>query len=152
MKTRIHISLEVSDLKKSIHFYENLFSHKVSKVKSDYANFRMDEPGLHLALVERAREKEIGFGHLNSRHYGVELFSNDVLDQWKQRVNEAGVETRTQTNVTCCYAKANKFWARDPDGHEWEFWVKLDEASQLNENALDDNQKEQCCVAQDACC
>ena len=57
MKMRIHISLEVSDLKKSISFYEKLFSQKVSKVKSDYANFRLDEPGLHLALVERPHKE-----------------------------------------------------------------------------------------------
>ena len=39
---------------------------------------------------------------------------------------------RVEEQVTCCYAVANKFWLTDPDGHEWEFWVRTDEADSMH--------------------
>ena len=41
---RIHVSINVSSIEQSIKFYSALFGQKVSKVKSGYANFRLDEP------------------------------------------------------------------------------------------------------------
>jgi len=30
-------------------------------------------------------------------------------------------------NNTCCYAKQNKFWVRDPDDVEWEVYAITDD-------------------------
>ena len=52
MKTRVHISLPVSDVEASARFYEKLFGQAPTKRKPDYANFRLDQPALHLSLVQ----------------------------------------------------------------------------------------------------
>jgi predicted enzyme related to lactoylglutathione lyase len=122
--------LEVSDLERSVDFYSKLFQREPTKVRSDYANFRMESPQLHLALVSmpgRPPEKSV------SRHYGIELFTNDKLSQWLDSVQKSGLGTRVEEATTCCYAVADKFWAQDPDGHEWEFWVRHAEAGSMHE-------------------
>ena len=141
MQSRIHINLSVSDLKSSIEFYQKLFRQPASKIKSDYANFRLDEPALHLALIHQLEQKlDTDKKQQNRIHYGVELFSNEKLQQWQQQVEQQGLVTKIQKAVACCYATGNKFWVQDPDGHDWEFWVKLDEAQQLHESDAEKNQ------------
>ena len=49
---RVHISLNVQSLSKSQAFYVALFGQEASKQKPGYANFRLNEPPIHLALVE----------------------------------------------------------------------------------------------------
>jgi hypothetical protein len=34
---------------------------------------------------------------------------------------------------TRVHATANKFWTKDPDGHEWEFWVRHGDADVMHE-------------------
>lgn len=144
MDTRVHISLEVSNLEHAVAFYSRLFQHEPTKLKADYANFRLETPQLHLALVENPQRKPEGKG---SRHYGIEVFSDSRLNEWLRKVKASGVETRVEDQTTCCYAVANKFWARDPDGHEWEFWVRHGEAETLHSPA-----KESCGTKESNCC
>lgn len=132
MKTRIHISLGVRDLDASIAFYTRLFGTGPSKIRADYANWRLDAPGLHLALVSAPEFEKPASGE----HFGVELFEQDELTAWQARATEAGVAVRTEEQVTCCYAVANKFWAADPDGNEWEFWVRSAEAESMHETSM----------------
>jgi len=129
MQTRVHVNIHVRDLDKSVAFYETLFGTEASKTREDYANFRLDTPALHLALVHDPE-------HTPSRtdqHFGVELFEDAELDGWRERVEAAGLAARIEQEVTCCYAVANKFWAQDPDGNEWEFWVRHAEAEAMSD-------------------
>ncbi len=118
MKTRIHISLEVKDLKKSVEFYSRVFQTEPTRLKDDYANFRLEEPQLHLALNVNKNTKTA----VTNQHFGVELFSDQELNAWFKRVQAAGVSAETEEGTTCCYAVADKFWLTDPDHHKWEFW------------------------------
>ena len=153
MNTRVHISIEVSDLQKSVEFYSRLFQHEPTKLRDDYANFRLETPQLHLALVHQpSRGKEPGPPEGNNRHYGIELFSKDRLDAWLEKAEAFGLTPRTEENVTCCYATANKFWTQDPDGHQWEFWVKSGEADSMHGMSHPEpKQKVQCCVPGTSC-
>lgn len=147
MDTRVHISLEVSNLLKSVDFYSKLFQHEPTKLREDYANFRLEAPQLHLALVHKpGRERESGSAEGSNRHYGIELFSDDSLGSWLEKAQASGLSPRIEENVTCCYATANKFWARDPDGHEWEFWVRSGEAESMHAAEPEPKQKVQCCA------
>lgn len=129
METRVHVSLEVRDLAKAVEFYSRLFQSEPTKLKDDYANFRMETPQLHLALVQNSHRRAEG---PSNRHYGIELFASEKLKSWLDRVQASGIETRVEKQTTCCYAVADKFWARDPDGHEWEFWVRHSEADAMH--------------------
>lgn len=145
METRVHVSLEVSNLEKSIAFYSKLFQQPPTKTQADYANFRMKEPQLHLALVHSPNR--LPESHSN-RHYGIELFDDARLASWLQSSKSAELPLRIEENVTCCYAVANKFWARDPDGHEWEFWVRSAEADSMHGEESKNLQADasQCCA------
>lgn len=126
--TRVHINIPVQDLERSITFYSKLFNTEPSKLKPDYANFRLEEPALHLALVKHpsytGKDPVFDYG----QHFGIELFDDKVLASWKERVKAAGIMPHLEEEqVTCCYAVADKFWMQDPDGNEWEFWVRTDD-------------------------
>jgi lactoylglutathione lyase len=146
MKTRIHISLPVRDLEASKAFYANLFGTDPTKVKPDYANWRLEQPALHLALVHAPQAVE---GANPVRHFGVELFDNADLHEWRVRVLQGGTSVRDEEQVVCCYARADKFWAQDPDGNEWEFWVRSAEADEMKgtERVA---QEGECCAPQAA--
>ena len=133
---RVHINLPATDLKASIDFYSGLFGARPSKTRDDYANWRLDEPGLHLALVHGPGRVEA-----TSRHFGVEVFDHGTLESMHERVKAAGIITRVEEGISCCYALGDKFWAMDPDGNSWEFWVKTGESEQLSPQ-----RDEECCV------
>lgn len=121
MLSRVHISVKVSDLDRSLAFYQGLFGVPASKVKPGYANFRLDTPAIHLALNQAAAPLE---GGRHGEHFGIELMSHDDLASWRTRLEEAGLPLRLEDDVTCCYARADKVWAQDPDGNAWELWVR----------------------------
>ncbi|NEP01718.1 MAG: glyoxalase/bleomycin resistance/dioxygenase family protein [Symploca sp. SIO2E9] len=129
MKFRTHISLDVANLDASVDFYTIVFGTEPSKQRSDYANFRLQEPALHLALVAQS-------GHTSqispNQHFGIELFEDGQLNNWRERVTAAGLVPRIEESVTCCYAVADKFWLQDPDGNDWEFWVYKSEAESMH--------------------
>jgi catechol 2,3-dioxygenase-like lactoylglutathione lyase family enzyme len=132
MRTRVHLNLEVADLDPSIAFYTRLFGAGPTKVRADYANWRLDEPALHLALVAHPGRGKPRSGE----HFGVELFEAEALKDWRARAEAAGLALRVEEQVTCCYAVADKWWAADPDGNEWEFWVRSAEAERLKDGAM----------------
>ncbi len=139
MNTRIHISLPVSDLGAAVDFYATLFGQAVSKRKPDYANFRLDSPPIHLAL---APSPGAGTGApRNHSHFGIELPDAATFTAWRERLREAGAAGRDQSDAVCCYAKADKLWLTDPDGNEWEIWVRKADAERMQDSHSG------CCVA-----
>jgi catechol 2,3-dioxygenase-like lactoylglutathione lyase family enzyme len=119
---RIHISLNVSSIDRSRAFYAALFGCPASKVESDYANFRLDEPPIHLALQGGRSVGSAGAGH-----FGIELPDRGTLAEWRRRLRQAGLPVTVEEDAACCYARGEKLWSRDPDGHCWEIWVRTGE-------------------------
>jgi catechol-2,3-dioxygenase len=138
MAHRIHISLDVSNIERATTFYSKLFGQKPAKLKKDYANFKLDTPPLHLALNKSCCEKN-AIGSLN--HLGIELPNLDALEKWKALIREKTLNSLEESNVTCCYAKADKIWTEDPDGHKWEFWVKQSDSHQKNSITIDKHER-----------
>lgn len=138
LSSRVHISIEVSDLAASIAFYEKLFQHPPTRVKPDYANFRLESPALHLALnlVPDRLPEPVSGGTV--RHFGIELFEDVRLSNWLKTVQTEALVPRIEEQITCCYAVADKFWVRDPDGHEWEFWVRKEDVDTARDEQLED--------------
>jgi len=113
----IHVGLNVTNLEESIAFYSKVFDAKPVKVMPDYAKFLLEDPGLNFTLrpVERVEGN-----HIN--HFGFQVSSQEELQKHKHRLEKQGFFTRDEMNTTCCYARQDKFWITDPDGHEWEFF------------------------------
>src|SRR3954471_23787943 len=116
---RFHLSLNVSDLPRSVAFFRTLLGVEPAKVRPDYAKFEPDSPPLVLSL-EPAAEVVKG-GALN--HVGFRLPDAAALVAMQERLERAGLRTRREDGVECCYARQTKFWTHDPDGNLWEVYT-----------------------------
>jgi len=120
---RLQLALNVKDLDAAVEFYSKMFGTPVNKRKPGYANFAIQEPPLKLVLFELPDAPE----RLN--HLGVEVFDDESVDSATERLKSEGMQHLVEDETTCCYAKANKVWAQEPDGLRWE-WYRVIEDSQ----------------------
>lgn len=121
--SRVQLALNVDDLEASVDFYRRLLGTEPAKRKPGYANFAVSEPPLKLVLIESPGSG----GTLN--HLGVEVADVDRVDAELTRLGAAGLASTEERDVTCCYAKQDKFWVEGaPDGERWEIYTKLADA------------------------
>lgn len=117
--SRVQIALNVSDIDAAVDFYSKLFGTEPAKRRPGYANFAIAQPPLKLVLIENAETA----GTLN--HLGVEVETTDEVVTASDRLQQLGLETRPEEQVTCCYALQDKVWVHDPDGAPWEIYKVL---------------------------
>ena len=122
-----HVSLNVSDLARSIGFYQKLFGVAPTKARPDYAKFESKNPPLTLSL-EPAGSVGSG-GSLN--HVGFRLANTEELVDLQRRLEMAGLASQREHGVECCYSRQTKFWLHDPDQTLWEFYVLEDDGERL---------------------
>ncbi|GIO10179.1 lactoylglutathione lyase [Brevibacillus reuszeri] len=142
-----HVGINVTNLEKSVEFYEKVFGARPVKVKPDYAKFLLENPGLNFTLNVR---DEVRGNQVN--HFGFQVESADEIISHKQRLENEGFFARDELDTTCCYAVQDKFWVTDPDGNEWEFfYTKADsdirkiESTSCSVEANTDTNKASCC-------
>ncbi|MEK6277021.1 MAG: ArsI/CadI family heavy metal resistance metalloenzyme [Actinomycetota bacterium] len=116
---RPHLALTVTDVERSLPFYRALFGVEPSKVRAGYAKFEVPDPALNFTLNQGDRRD--GLGAFN--HAGIQVGSTDDVLRARARLVEAGLATFDEMDTTCCYAKQDKIWVRDPDGAPWEVFV-----------------------------
>jgi catechol 2,3-dioxygenase-like lactoylglutathione lyase family enzyme len=121
--SRIQLALNVSNLDESIAFYSQLFRVEPAKRRPGYANFAVVEPPLKLVLIENAPKA----GTLN--HLGVEVETSAEVTAAEHRLQSEGLKTKTEKQVSCCYAVQDKVWVNDPDNSPWEIYTVLDDSS-----------------------
>jgi len=118
---RFHLSLNVSNLERSVAFYRILFGREPAKCRPDYAKFELDDPPLVLSLEPRS---PAAGGALN--HLGFRMPDSPSLVAMQERLERASIRSRREEGVECCYALQTKFWLTDPDQTLWEIYT-LDE-------------------------
>ncbi|MDZ8051565.1 MAG: ArsI/CadI family heavy metal resistance metalloenzyme [Aulosira sp. ZfuVER01] len=117
--SRVQIALNVSNIDAAVDFYSKLFGTKPAKLRPGYANFAIAQPPLKLVLIEN-QEAAATLNHL-----GVEVDTTTEVNTASDRLQQLGMETRTEEQVTCCYALQDKVWVHDPDGAPWEIYKVL---------------------------
>ena len=115
---RPHLALTVTDVERSIPFYEALFGVTPEKVKPGYAKFSVAEPALNFTL-NRGERHELGAFN----HAGIQVSGTADVLAAKERLVAAGLATFDEMDTTCCYARQDKIWVRDPDGTPWEVFA-----------------------------
>jgi catechol 2,3-dioxygenase-like lactoylglutathione lyase family enzyme len=121
--SRVHVGLGVRDLEASVAFYRVLFGQEPTKTRPGYAKFEVAQPALNLSLNATTG----GTAPSNpAAHFGIQVKSSDVVREMASRLRKAGLSTRSEERVECCYAVQTKVWAVDPDGNPWEVFVVLD--------------------------
>jgi len=114
---RMHVSLYVSDIQKSVNFYTQFFDQAPAKVKPSYAKYVLDKPSLIISFVENKERVRSNFGHL-----GFQVETLEELNLKLERAKERNLVSKEEIGTNCCYAKQDKFWANDPDGVQWEVY------------------------------
>jgi len=121
--SRIHLALNTDHFEESIEFYGKLFKQPPAKIRPDWAKFDLSNPPLNLTL--NRRERAAAPADIN--HMGIELDSSEAVTQMDKHLQQQGLITIPEQDVTCCYARQDKIWVSDPNGHSWEFfYVKAD--------------------------
>ena len=120
---RVQLALNVDDLEKAVAYYGKLFGAKPSKRRPGYANFALDVPPLKLVLFENPGAGE----RLN--HLGVESLDAAGVEAAIERLRAAGIADEEERSSTCCYAKQDKIWSRDPQGLRWEWYRVLEDSA-----------------------
>lgn len=133
MKT--HISLNVSDVSKSVDFYQKLFSVQPQKSTDRYAKFDVNELKLNFALNQDENLSRVS-------HLGVEVESKQELEMWTARLHASGLVGRPEEKTNCCYALQDKMWFQDPDGNEWEVFHVIEQLPVTEET----NKNSACCA------
>lgn len=128
--TKMHLSLRVQNLERSVTFYRAFFGVQPHKLRPGYANFDLAEPPLKFALTENP--KATGSGSLD--HLGFQVSDPHELEAAKERLKAAGLATFDESDTTCCYAKQDKVWVHDPDGNEWEIYLLTDDLEDDHEH------------------
>ena len=118
--TRFHMGLTVRDIGAARTFYERLLDMKPTKVRHKYVKFESHEPPLNLTLNEGDGD-HVARGPAS--HFGIQVKSTAAVAHEEARLHALGLSTRTEDEVTCCYAVQDKVWVRDPDGNDWEIFV-----------------------------
>ena len=131
--SRVQLALNVSDVDAAVEFYSRLFGIAPAKRRPGYANFAIDEPALKLVLIEN-RDAPATLNHL-----GVEVGTAGDVAAARARLAGEGLETATEENVSCCYARQDKVWVSDPDGAPWEIYTVLGDADTMGPSAVGDS-------------
>ena len=115
---RFHVHVAVRNLDESVRFYSTIFGAAPSVQKPDYAKWMLDDPRINFAISERA-------GHHGVNHLGFQVDDDAELEQIHGRLDAAGAQVVAERDVSCCYARSDKYWISDPQGVAWESFRSL---------------------------
>ena len=110
---RLHVSITVEDLEASVRFYSTLFGQAPSVRKADYAKWMLDDPCVNFAIDLNGERPGID-------HLGIQVSEDRELQAIAGRLEAARIESATQDDASCCYARGDKRWVEDPQGIAWE--------------------------------
>lgn len=116
---KTHIALNVTNIEKSVAFYQAMFGITPMKHKVDYAKFDIANPPLNLTL--NLAENASQGGALS--HLGVQVETSEDVQAAINRFKAAGLTLFEEKDTDCCYALQDKVWITDPDGNSWEVFV-----------------------------
>lgn len=114
---RAHLSINVSNVEKSVQFYEKVFGVKPQKMTDNYAKFDLKNPSLNFSM-QSGDAREVS----KVNHLGIEVDSAEAITLWEKLLTERGVLTKAEENTECCFARQDKIWLNDPDGNSWEIF------------------------------
>ncbi len=139
---RFHIHVGVQDLEQSIRFYSALFGAPPAKTKPDYAKWMLDDPRLNFAISTRAKSNGVD-------HLGLQVDSVDELNALRAQMSAANISTHDDGDTTCCYAKSEKSWLKDPSGIAWEAYHTMEDAQIFSLSDAPASEQSACCAPTD---
>ena len=120
---RFHVHVGVTDLDRSIAFYNHLFGSEPTVVKPDYAKWMLEDPRVNFAVSLREGAVK------GIEHVGLQVEDQAELGEVYARLAAADRPVLEEGATTCCYAKSEKSWIADPDGVVWEAFLTEGEST-----------------------
>ena len=111
---RVHVGIKVDGIEKAVGFYTRLFGVEPGLVHPDYAKWMLDDPFLNFSVDLH------GEGTAGSAHFGIQVTSEEELEQIQARIDAAGLSCEDQNHLVCGYQLQHKSWVTGPDGVMWE--------------------------------
>jgi catechol-2,3-dioxygenase len=124
---RLHVHVAVESIEESVKFYSVLFGGEPSVRKEDYAKWMLDDPRVNFAISARGRVPGVD-------HLGIQVEAREELAEVASRLRSAEAKLFDEGPTTCCYAKSEKAWVRDPSGVSWETFHTTGESTTYGEN------------------
>ena len=118
MSNTFHVSLNVKSIPEAVERYRKILGAEPAKLRADYAKFELADPPLILSLNVGGAPGTVG-------HLGIRYPEPATVASELRRADGSSLEPYSQQGVSCCYAKADKFWVRDADGVPWEMYTLL---------------------------
>jgi catechol 2,3-dioxygenase-like lactoylglutathione lyase family enzyme len=115
---RFHVHVAVPDLQQGIRFYSTMFGTAPSVVKPDYAKWMLEDPRVNFAISQRGSTAGVN-------HLGFQVDDAGELEEIHDRLQQADAGVSAEKNVSCCYARSDKYWVTDPAGVAWESFHSL---------------------------
>lgn len=119
---RLHVHVSVDDLAHSIQFYSTLFAAEPTVTKPDYAKWMLGDPRVNFAISTRGEQTGVD-------HLGIQVETPDELHEVYGRLQQADRPVLEEGVTTCCYAKSEKSWIKDPQGLSWETFLTFGEST-----------------------
>jgi catechol 2,3-dioxygenase-like lactoylglutathione lyase family enzyme len=119
---RLHVHVAVVDLDASIRFYSQLFAAEPSVRKPDYAKWMLEDPRVNFAISHRS-------GSSGVRHLGIQVEDRAELEEVYGRLQRAEGPVVEEGETTCCYARSEKSWIKDPQGVQWETFLTVGQST-----------------------
>ena len=147
---RFHVHVAVPDLQQSIRFYSTMFGAQPAVVKDDYAKWMLEDPRVNFAISQRG-------GAAGINYLGFQVDDSSELQEIHSRLQAADSGVTEEKDVSCCYARSDKYWVTDPAGVAWESFHSLGTVPLYNGEAKE-AAKGACCApseaapARAACC
>jgi catechol 2,3-dioxygenase-like lactoylglutathione lyase family enzyme len=135
---RLHVHVGVDDLDASIRFYSTLFAAQPTVVKDDYAKWLIDDPRVNFAISKRGAVAGI-------RHLGIQVEDRTELADVYERLQRAEAPVLEEGATSCCYARSEKSWIRDPQGVQWEMFLTTGESTTYGNTPQPSRTGNSCC-------
>ena len=115
---KFHLSLNVSNLARSLEFYKTLFDLEPAKSYPDYAKFELVDPPVIMSLVPRAPSPGSAMCSV-----GFRMPSRSAVLAARDRLEKAGLQLQTQECTRCGYTEQLRVHVADPDGNFWSLYA-----------------------------
>ena len=125
---RLHVHVAVENVEQSIEHNSALFGTLPTVRKPDYAKWMLEDPRVNFAISARGRSAGVD-------HLGIQVEERAELSQVAQQLRDAGRALFDEGATTCCYAKSEKAWVRDPSGVSWETFFTTGESTTYGEQS-----------------
>lgn len=137
---RMHVSLHVSDIDKSIAFYNAFFGRLPVKAGNGYARYILASPPLIISFIENPELVSPFFGHL-----GLQAETRHEMEERLTIARNMKLISKEAATTAIGCAVQDKFRASDPDGYQWEVYYSHGDAAS-NDPRFEEAPAQVCCM------